>query len=101
MPDICQTCGLPTEICACQDIARESQRIRIYTMRRKYGKLVTIVEGIKDDVNVDDLTKQLKSKCACGGTYKEYNIELQGEHREKVRGELIKLGFPNSAIEVK
>lgn len=94
MGDICITCGLPKEICVCEDIAREQQDINIYTTTRRYGKTVTIVEGI--DSNAIDLTnlgKKLKTKCASGGTVKKGKIELQGNHVKKVRGELKKLGF--------
>ena len=44
----------------------------------------------------DDLTalgKQLKKKCGSGGTIKDGNIEIQGDHREKVAAELEKLGY--------
>jgi translation initiation factor 1 (eIF-1/SUI1) len=35
----------------------------------------------------------LKSACDCGGSYKDGNIELQGEHTEKVQDELEEMGF--------
>jgi translation initiation factor 1 len=78
----------------CEEIAREQQRIRIYSDKRRYGKVVTIVEGIDAaDIDVEDLAKRLKTKCAAGGTVKEGRIELQGEHRKKVKGALEKIGF--------
>jgi translation initiation factor 1 len=39
------------------------------------------------------LVSNLKSICACGGTIKEGRIELQGDHRAKVKDALAKLGF--------
>jgi len=36
---------------------------------------------------------------ACGGTVKNNIIELQGDHRKKVKEELVKLGFPEENIE--
>ena len=46
---------------------------------------MTIVEGIDEhDIDVRELTKTLKSKCACGGTSKKGQIELQGDHKRKV-----------------
>ncbi len=94
MGDICMTCGLPKEICVCEDIAREQQFIRIFTTRRRYGKVVTIIEGIDGSaIDLRKLSKELKSKCASGGTVKDGRIELQGNHMEKVKEELIRQGF--------
>ncbi len=91
---ICDTCGLPDEICVCEDIAREQQEIRITVDSRRYGKKMTIVEGIADSsIDIDSLLSQLKSRCACGGTIKEGNIELQGDHSKKVVEVLDTLGF--------
>jgi translation initiation factor 1 len=95
MAAICPTCGLPKEICACEEIAREQQEIRITTAKRRYGKIVTIVDGINaSDINIDDLARQLKTKCAAGGTVKDGKIELQGDHKKKVEAVLQELGFP-------
>ena len=78
MGDICAKCGLPAEICVCEEIARESQDVQVYTVRRRYGKIMTIIEGINTtDIDIDDLARTLKTKCASGGTVKEGNIELQ------------------------
>ncbi|MEE8183255.1 MAG: stress response translation initiation inhibitor YciH [Thermoplasmata archaeon] len=94
MAGICPVCGLPQELCMCEEIAREQQRIRIYSDRRRYGKVVTIVEGIDAaDIDVEDLAKSLKTKCAAGGTVKGGRIELQGEHKKKVKLALEKIGF--------
>jgi translation initiation factor 1 len=95
MAGICPTCGLPKELCACEEIAREQQEIRISTAKRRYGKVVTIVEGINaSDIDIDDLARQLKTRCASGGTVKDGNIELQGDHKRKVEQVLQELGFP-------
>ena len=94
MSDICDVCGLPKEICVCEDIAREQQKITITVDKRRYGKMMTIVYGIDShDLDIDSLITQLKSKCACGGTIKEGIIELQGDHRTKVKETLEKMGF--------
>ncbi len=94
MPGICSVCGLPEELCMCEEIAREQQHIRIYSDKRRYGKTVTIVEGIdSSDINIDELARQLKTKCAAGGTAKDGRIELQGEHRKKVKQALEEMGF--------
>jgi len=94
MSDICEVCGLPKEICVCEDIAREQQKISIAVDKRRYGKMMTIVEGINPhELDINALISNLKSICACGGTIKEGKIELQGDHRTKVKETLEKMGF--------
>ena len=94
MADICPTCALPIEICVCEDIAREQQEIRVRIEKRRYGKLMTVLEGLGSDIDITDLLKTLKTKCATGGTYKDGAIELQGNHTRKVKIILGDMGFP-------
>lgn len=102
MNEICPKCGLSKELCVCETIAKEEQQIKVFTVKRRFGKLSTMIEGINaNDINLHDLAKKLKSKLACGGTVKENHIELQGDHKQKVREELIKLGFPEETIRAK
>lgn len=94
MSGICDVCGLPKDICVCEEIARESQEIQIYTVARRYGKMVTVVEGFdSSDIDMDSLCSELKAVCACGGTQKDGKIELQGDHKGKVKAALVRLGF--------
>lgn len=94
MSEICSKCGLPMEICVCEEIARETQQIKVFSVRRRYGKIVTIIEGINtSDIDIDELAKTLKTRCASGGTVKDGKIELQGNHLKKVTQELNKMGF--------
>ena len=94
MADICSVCGLPKELCMCEEIAREQQSVRIYTDSRRYGKIVTVVDGIDStDIDIDDLARKLKNKCAAGGTAKEGKIERQGDHKKKVAQTLEEMGF--------
>jgi len=102
MSEICSTCGLPKELCVCETIAKENQEIKISTTKRKFGKVYTIIEGIDDkDINIKELTKQLKSKFACGGTSKGNTIELQGNHTQRVMDALVKIGFAAETINIK
>jgi translation initiation factor 1 len=99
MSDICPTCGLPKEICVCEEIAREQQNISITVDKRRYGKTMTVVDGLNPhDLDMNTLVSNLKSICACGGTIKEGRIELQGDHRTKVKDALEKLGFTVDVI---
>jgi translation initiation factor 1 len=94
MAGICPVCGLPEELCMCEEIAREQQQIKIYSMKRRYGKIVTIIEGIDSaDIDLTDLARTLKTRCAAGGTVKDGKIELQGEHKKKVEQVLAEMGF--------
>jgi len=78
----------------CEQIAKEQQKIRILTDTRRYGKIVTVVEGFDTaDIDMDDLARKLKTRCAAGGTYKDQRIELQGDHKKKVKEVLEELGF--------
>ncbi|MEO2241866.1 MAG: translation initiation factor [Euryarchaeota archaeon] len=101
--DICPVCGLPKELCVCEEVSKETvEKIKIYTEQVRPGKIVTIIEGLDDtDVDLQELASKLKKECACGGTAKEGKIILQGDHRNKVREYLIKKeGFPEDTIEV-
>jgi len=101
MAEICPTCGLPRDICVCGEISKEQQRIRVRMETRKWRKAVTIVNGIDDkDTDLGRLAQKLKTFCACGGTAKNSEIILQGDHREKVKSYLIQVGYPELNIEV-
>ena|SRR3989338_7241098 len=102
MSEICTRCGLPKELCVCETIAKESQKIIVQLVKKKFNKISTMVEGIDEkEINLKDLAKKLKSKFACGGTAKEGRIELQGDHKHKVKEILIQSGFAPETIEVR
>ena len=91
--DICPKCGLPKEACVCEEIGKTAQRIQVTTDRKRYGKIVTVVSGFDKGVDVKRIAKTLKNELACGGTYKENTIELQGEHTSRVKSLLEGLDF--------
>lgn len=97
--NICSRCGLPSELCVCVAIEREAQKIIVYVEKRKFGKPITIVEGIGD--NAKQVGKQLKSKLACGGTVKDNHIELLGDHKNKIKHILVRIGFSSEQIELR
>lgn len=58
------------------------------------GKAVTIIKGlVLSASDMDGLAKRLKQTCGSGGTVKGTEIEIQGEHREKISAALQKLGY--------
>jgi translation initiation factor 1 len=62
--------------------------------KQRKGKEVTLVEGfVGSDEQLKDLAKLLKSKCGVGGTAKDGEIIVQGNHREKVIELLKQAGF--------
>ncbi|MEM0128061.1 MAG: stress response translation initiation inhibitor YciH [Thermoplasmatales archaeon] len=82
------------ELTPLDEIARESQIIKIETDKRRYGKFVTIVSGFDSHTeDIKELAKTLKKKTATGGTVKDEKIELQGDQRERVKKVLEELGF--------
>ena len=86
MSETCPVCGLPKELCMCSAVTKEQQKIVIKTAKRRFGKLTTIIEGFETkEQEIKSLAKQLKEKLACGGTTKGKIIELQGDHRQKVK----------------
>ena len=95
--NICPKCGLPIQACVCEEIAKSEQRIKVELVKRKYGKTATLITGLSG-VDIKSIAKELKSELACGGTVKNNNIELQGDHSKRVKPVLMRLGFPESSI---
>lgn len=78
-----------------RDADPSKQTIRLVLDRkRRAGKTMTVASGfhLTDDA-LADLAKTLKKKCGSGGTAKDREIEIQGDHIARVAAELEKLGF--------
>ncbi len=62
--------------------------------KRRRGKTVTVVSGIvADEASLRDLLKTLQKRCGAGGTAKDGEIEIQGDHRERVAEYLTEVGY--------
>lgn len=87
--------GLPKELQPWEGFTRDSQAVRVSVDKRRYGKNVTVIEGIDPKTeNIWDIAKELKKKVASGGTVKDNRtIELQGDHRDNVKRYLEEMGF--------
>lgn len=96
--NICPKCGLPLEACICKELTKTKQKIRIELIKRKFGKMVTLVSGIETDLK--EIAKRLKTELACGGTVKNNVIELQGDHAKKVKEQLVSIGFDEENINI-
>lgn len=63
--------------------------------------MYTVIDGIDaKQIGIKELTKKLKSTFACGGTFKDGKIELQGNHKQHVRDALTELGFAPETVEL-
>jgi translation initiation factor 1 len=101
MAVICKKCGLPDDLCACGELDKEDARIVVRLETRRFSKTSTIIEGINPkQIDIPRIVKELKSTFACGGTMKDGFIMLQGDHRDDVKGYLVRIGFNEQAIEV-
>ncbi len=101
MAVICSTCGLPDDLCACGELAKDSTKIIIRLETRRFRKKGTMIEGLDPKLNnLGTVARSLKNKYACGGTAKEGYIFLQGDHRDTIKETLIGLGFSADSIEL-
>ena len=77
-----------------ETLAPERQNLRIWLDRLKGGRVATVVRGFVG--TADDLAalgKELKTRCGVGGTAKDGEIIIQGDHRDKVVELLTKAGY--------
>lgn len=80
---------------AVPDLPPEKQDLRVQATRAgRKGKTVTIITGFQSKPEtLQALLKQLKGQCGCGGTVKDNEIEIQGEHKQKILEILKKQGY--------
>ncbi len=71
-----------------------NQDLRIWLERKGGGKVATVVRGYTGRLSdLEQLGKQLKSLCGSGGTVKDFEIIVQGDHRDKILAWLISKGY--------
>ena len=92
--------GLPKELQPWEGFTRDNQTVKITVDKRRYGKFVTLIDGIDPKTeDIRDIAKELKKKVASGGTVKDgKTIELQGDHRESVKKHLEDMGFKTEVV---
>ena len=74
-------------------ISQQKFKVRLDTKQRA-GKVVTLVEGfVGTQSDLENLGKQLKTKCGTGGSAKDGQIIIQGEYKIKVIEILQKMGY--------
>ncbi len=68
-----------------ETLPANEQKLYVRLDRLKGGKVATVLENyIANETDFNALAKELKAKCGVGGTAKDGEIILQGDHREKV-----------------
>ena len=98
-PPRCDECGELEEDCVCPPPAKEltppeKQTARLAVEKRKKGKVVTVVRGLPAEENdLPKLLSQLKTACGAGGAVKDDELEIQGDHLERIRQLLAQIGY--------
>jgi translation initiation factor 1 len=77
------------------ELPPQQQNLKVQASRKgRKGKTVTVISGFQvKPETLADLEKQLKSQCGTGGTVKDNEIEIQGDHKQKIVDILTKLGY--------
>ena len=100
----CSVCGLPKELCVCQEVDKTSSLIEIKVERRKYGKFWAVVSGIDVDLSdLKEILKLIKNKMACGGTIKSKDIEIlygRNDRTKELIEILVQQGFNKDSIHI-
>ena len=95
----CPSCGRPVSICGCKKqkppAAPADGVVRIRReVKGRGGKTVTIASGFQlGESELKSLAADLKRRCGTGGSVKDDDILIQGDHRETLLAELKKKGF--------
>ena len=62
--------------------------------KRRRGKTVTVIGGLNHDpATLEALLKKLKQQCGAGGALKDGELEIQGDHRERIATALVGMGY--------
>lgn len=99
VPPRCDRCNELEADCQCEPLPEpklppEEQAAVVRTEKRKRGKLVTLVTGLKpNECDLAELLTTLKNHCGAGGTVKDDQLEIQGDQSNRVREKLAAIGF--------
>ena len=95
----CPQCGQPYKDCRCDQAVASKKKsdgiVRIMRDRKQRGgKTVTVITGLPGQSSeLAAMAQQLKKLCGTGGTVKDGNVEIQGDHCDKIQEKLTSLGY--------
>lgn len=97
---VCPGCGWPARQCQCSaQRASASVPTRVVAKLRlekkgRGGKTVTVVYDLPNNADfLKALAQELKKTCGTGGAPAESAVELQGDHRDRIRQALTAKGY--------
>ncbi len=95
---LCPNCRRAVRDCVCpkgSPGAAKPSAVRVgREVKGRAGKGVTTVSGLPlSSADIDSLAAALKKRCGSGGTVRDGVIEIQGDHRDTIVAELIKMGW--------
>lgn len=78
-----------------ETLAPSSQKLKLLLdNKHRGGKTVTLITGFIGKVeDLEVLTRELKNHCGTGGSSKDGEMIIQGDHREKIKIYLTKKGY--------
>jgi translation initiation factor 1 len=78
-----------------ETLAPEKQNLRVWRdTKGRAGKVATVVKGFVGSTDdLQSLGRALKQGCGVGGSVKEGEIIIQGDHRDRVTTLLIQKGY--------
>jgi translation initiation factor 1 len=96
---VCPRCGWPSDDCRCSKAGEEPVPAKVACVLRiekkgRGGKTVTVVAGLpRNAAFLASLASELKRACGTGGAPQEDTVEVQGDHRERLRPLLAAKGW--------
>ncbi len=80
---------------AAKDTNVKGQVVKIWRdSKRRKGKTVTVVGGLHHNpATLEKICTELKKHLGAGGTVRDGEIEIQGDHRERIAAQLQKMGY--------